>query len=111
MSARGRPAPDEPLDPSRDTQSEAQRCSDSRGPILFLEAYRLQKGHIQALLATLKLRGVFESIRSLIVGYCLGSDAPGTGNDRDIADIVLETRRTTHSRSSRSARSATRSKP
>ena len=61
------------------------------GAILFLEAYRLQKRHIQALLATLKLKGVFESIRGLIIGYCLGSDAPGTGNERDISDIVLET--------------------
>ncbi|GAB3936257.1 LD-carboxypeptidase [Kribbella albertanoniae] len=61
------------------------------GAILFLESYRLQKRHIQALLATLKLKGAFDSIRGLIIGYCLGSDAPGTGNDRDIADIILET--------------------
>jgi muramoyltetrapeptide carboxypeptidase len=66
-------------------------CPTLDGSILFLETYRLQKRHIQALLATLKLKGVFESIRGLITGYCLGSDAPGTGNERDIADIVLET--------------------
>lgn len=66
-------------------------CPTLDGSILFLEAYRLQKRHIQALLATLKLKGVFESIGGLIIGYCLGSDAAGTGNDRDLADIVLET--------------------
>jgi muramoyltetrapeptide carboxypeptidase len=66
-------------------------CPSLEGSVLFLETYRLQKRHIQALLATLKLRGAFDSISGLIFGYCLGSDAPGTGNDRDIADIVLET--------------------
>jgi muramoyltetrapeptide carboxypeptidase len=66
-------------------------CPPLDGSILFLETYRLQKRHIQALLATLKLRGVFDSIHGLIIGYCLGSDEPGTGNDRDIADIILET--------------------
>jgi muramoyltetrapeptide carboxypeptidase len=66
-------------------------CPPLDGSVLFLETYRLQKRHIQALLATLKLKGAFESIGGLILGYCLGSDAPGTGNERDIADIVLET--------------------
>lgn len=66
-------------------------CPPMDGSILFLETYRLQKRHIQALLATLKLKGAFDSIQGLIIGYCLGSDAPGTGNDRDIADIILQT--------------------
>jgi muramoyltetrapeptide carboxypeptidase len=66
-------------------------CPALDGSILFPKTYRPQKRHIQALRATLKLRGVFESIRGLIIGYCLGSDAPGIGNERDIADIVLET--------------------
>jgi muramoyltetrapeptide carboxypeptidase len=66
-------------------------CPPLDGSVMFLETYRLQKRHIQALLATLKLKGAFESIGGLILGYCLGSDAPGTGNERDIADIVLET--------------------
>ncbi len=66
-------------------------CPPIDGSVLFLETYRLQKRHIQALLATLKLRGAFESISGLVLGYCLGSDASGTGNDRDIANIVLET--------------------
>ncbi|TDO27495.1 muramoyltetrapeptide carboxypeptidase [Kribbella sp. VKM Ac-2527] len=66
-------------------------CPPLDGAILFLEAYRLQKRHIQALLATLKLKGVPDSIHGLIIGYCLGSDTPGAGNDRDIADIILET--------------------
>lgn len=64
-----------------------QYCPPLDGAILFLEAYRLQKGHIQALLATVKLK---ES-STPSTAYCLDSDAPGTGNDRDIADIVLET--------------------
>lgn len=66
-------------------------CPPLDGSILFLEAYRLQKRHIQALLATLNLKGVLETIHGLVIGYCLGSDAPGTGNERDIADIALET--------------------
>jgi muramoyltetrapeptide carboxypeptidase len=68
-----------------------QYCPPLDGAILFLETYRLQKRHIQALLATLKLKGAFDSLSGLIIGYCLGSDALGTGNDRDIADIILET--------------------
>ncbi|QNE18871.1 LD-carboxypeptidase [Kribbella qitaiheensis] len=67
--------------------SYAPNVSDA---ILFLETYRLQKRHIQALLVQLKLRGIFESIRGLVVGYCLGSDEPGGGNDRDIAEIARE---------------------
>jgi hypothetical protein len=45
-------------------------CPPLDGSILFLGAYRLQKRHIQALLATLMLKGVFASIRGLIIGYC-----------------------------------------
>lgn len=60
------------------------------GAILFLEAYRLQKRHIQALLQTLKLRGALDVISGLVIGYCLGSDAPGAGNSRDIAELALE---------------------
>lgn len=66
-------------------------CPPLDGSVLFLETYRLQKRHIQALFATLRVKGAFDSITGLILGYCLGSDAPGTGNERDIADIVLET--------------------
>lgn len=66
-------------------------CPQLDGAILFLETYRLQKRHIQALLAHLRLRKVFDQIHGLVVGYCLGSDVPGIGNERDIADIVRET--------------------
>ena len=66
-------------------------CPDLDGAILVLETYRLQKRHIHALLVTLRLRGVLDAIAGLVLGYCLGSDAPGTGNDRDLADIVHET--------------------
>ena len=60
------------------------------GAMLFLETYRLQKRHIQALFEELKLRGAFDAIRGLVIGYCLGSDAPGVGNERFIGDIALE---------------------
>lgn len=66
-------------------------CPSFEGAILFLETYRLQKRHLQALLASLRLRGVLDQIAGLVIGYCLGSDDPGTGNERDLADIVTET--------------------
>jgi muramoyltetrapeptide carboxypeptidase len=59
--------------------------------ILVLETYRLQKRHIHALLVSLRQRGILDTINGMIIGYCLGSDAPGGGNDRDLADIVAET--------------------
>jgi muramoyltetrapeptide carboxypeptidase len=61
------------------------------GAILAVETYRLHKRHIHALLVSLRLRGVLDAVNGMLIGYCLGSDAPGTGNDRDIADIVVET--------------------
>ncbi len=68
-------------------------CPDVDGAILVLETYRLQKRHIHALLVTLRLRGILDTIAGLVLGYCLGSDAPGAGNDRDLADIVQEATR------------------
>ena len=61
------------------------------GSILALETYRLQKRHIHALLTSLRMHGVFDRIAGLVIGYCLGSDEPGGGNERDIADIARET--------------------
>ena len=63
---------------------------DFVGAILVLETYRLQKRHIHALLVSLRQRGILDQIAGLVIGYCLGSDAPGQGNDRDLADIVTE---------------------
>ena len=60
------------------------------GKILFLETYRLQKRHIHALLTQLRIRGAFGAIGGLVLGYCLGSDAVGTGNERDLGEIVAE---------------------
>jgi muramoyltetrapeptide carboxypeptidase len=69
---------------------DTEYCPSLDGSVLFLETYRLQKRHIQALFVELRLRNVFDRISGLVIGYCLGSDAPGTGNDRDLADIARE---------------------
>jgi muramoyltetrapeptide carboxypeptidase len=61
------------------------------GAVLVIETYRLQKRHLHALLVSLRLRGVLDGLAGLVMGYCLGSDAPGTGNDRDLAEIVTQT--------------------
>lgn len=59
--------------------------------VLVLETYRLQKRHLHALLVSLRQRGILTAINALVLGYCLGSDAPSPGNDRDLADLVTET--------------------
>jgi muramoyltetrapeptide carboxypeptidase len=69
---------------------DTKYCPPLDGAILFVETYRLQKRHIHALFAHLRLRGVFDRIHGLVVGYCVGSDAPGVGNERAIADVVEE---------------------
>jgi muramoyltetrapeptide carboxypeptidase len=46
--------------------------------------------HFRSCSPKLRLRGVFGGLAGLVIGYSLGSDEPGTGNDRDIADIVTE---------------------
>lgn len=61
------------------------------GAILFLETYRLPKKQIHKGLMQLKLRGVFEKISGMVVGYCLECDNPDVvGNDQPIAETVLE---------------------
>ena len=60
------------------------------GKLLLLETYRFQKRHIHAALTQLRIRGVFGAISGLVLGYCLGSDSPGTGNERDLSEIVAE---------------------
>lgn len=64
---------------------------DFAGAVLVLETYRLHKRHLDALLVSLRQRGILDQIAGLVIGYCLGSDAPGQGNDRDVAEIVTET--------------------
>jgi muramoyltetrapeptide carboxypeptidase len=61
------------------------------GAVLVIETYHLQKRHLHALLVSLRLRGALDDLTGLILGYCLGSDAPGAGNDRDLAEIVTQT--------------------
>lgn len=59
--------------------------------ILFLETYKLPKKQIHKLLMQLKLRGVFENVRGMIVGYCLDCDNPEIrGNEQPIEDLVRE---------------------
>ncbi len=61
------------------------------GNILVLEFYREQKKGIHQYFQSLKLQGVLDKISGLIIGYCLESDQPDKiGNDRDIADLLLE---------------------
>lgn len=59
--------------------------------ILFFEAYRLPKRQIRKALMQLKLRGVFEQITGLIVGYCVESDEPTViGNEQPLEEAVLD---------------------
>lgn len=59
--------------------------------ILFFEAYRLAKKQIRKALMQLKLRGVFENIRGMIVGYNVESDEPSViGNEQLMAETILE---------------------
>lgn len=58
---------------------------------LFLEGYKLDKRAIHAGLADLKLRGVFEKISGLVIGYWVGSDNPGQDyNKRPLESVILE---------------------
>lgn len=64
---------------------------DARGNILFLEYYKRAKGEIHRQLMQLRLRGVFEGVAGLAMGYCLGSDDPTqVGDERSLKDLVLE---------------------
>jgi muramoyltetrapeptide carboxypeptidase len=59
--------------------------------IFVMETYKKNKKDIHQALAQLKLWGVLDQINGLIIGYCLGSDAPTvSGNDRSMNDVVLE---------------------
>jgi muramoyltetrapeptide carboxypeptidase len=66
-------------------------CPRLDGAVLVLETYRLQKRHVQALMVSLRLKGVLDQISGMVLGYCLGSDQPGGRNERDVADILRET--------------------
>jgi len=64
---------------------------DVTGNILVMEHYKLSKRDIHNSLAKLRLWGAFDKISGLIIGYCVGSDDPSAnGNDRDLAEMVLE---------------------
>ncbi len=59
--------------------------------ILFIEGYHIPKVQIHKLLEQLKLWGTLDQINGLVIGYYVGSDNPERpGNERPIADIVLE---------------------
>ncbi|HEV2402639.1 MAG TPA: LD-carboxypeptidase [Candidatus Saccharimonadales bacterium] len=61
------------------------------GSILVTEFYMYSKRDVHSALAKLKFYGILDKINGLIIGYCRGSDQPGLkGNDRDIAELVLE---------------------
>lgn len=65
---------------------------DPAGSLLTIETYKLSKREVHRMLMQLRLRGVFDKISGLIIGYCLGSDDIETvGNDRSLKDVVLET--------------------
>lgn len=60
--------------------------------ILFWETYKYSKKVIHHNLMKLRLNGVFDQIRGMVVGYCLGSDDVAVeGNERSIEDVLLET--------------------
>lgn len=43
------------------------------------------------MLAAMRLKGIFEKISGMIIGYCLGSDDPDEiGDDRPMKDLILE---------------------
>lgn len=64
---------------------------DFDGTLLFIEGYKLNKKTIHAYLSDLKLRGVFDRINGLIVGYFVGSDdLTNDDNKRPIQDVILE---------------------
>ncbi len=66
-------------------------CPRLDGAVLVLETYRLQKRHIQALMVSLRLKGVLDKIQGMVLGYCLGSDQPDSRNERGVAEILRET--------------------
>jgi muramoyltetrapeptide carboxypeptidase len=76
--------------------SFAQLCHteylpDLEGAILVVEHYLNGKAGIHRSFAQLRLWGVLDKIKGLIIGYCLGSDDPAKiGNDHKLVDLVLE---------------------
>lgn len=59
--------------------------------VLFFEAYKLPKKQIHKALMQLKLRGYFQHISGMIIGYNLESDNQDVvGNEQPIAETVLE---------------------
>lgn len=59
--------------------------------VLFFEAYKLPKKQIHKALMQLKLRGYFQHISGIVVGYNLESDTESVvGNEQPIAETVFE---------------------
>lgn len=59
--------------------------------ILFLETYKQPKKQIHKTLMQLKIRGLLDDIKGLLVGYCLNCDAPDViGNEQTLIDLVSE---------------------
>lgn len=64
---------------------------DFENNILIIEAYKYSKKEIHQALMQLRIKGVFNKISGLIIGYFLDSDNKDIkGNDRSIKDITLE---------------------
>ena len=60
--------------------------------ILVLEGYKQPKREIHRVLKEYKLRGVFDKISGLILGYWVGADDPEVvGHERPFIDLVTET--------------------
>lgn len=65
--------------------------SPIKNSILVVEAYLYPKKKLHEFFSYLRVHQVLDQINGLIIGHCLGSDDPEVaGNDRDIADIILE---------------------
>lgn len=59
--------------------------------IYVFEAYKYNKRKIHHRLVSMRLKGEFEKLAGMIVGYCVGSDDPkDPGNVRDMKELLLE---------------------
>jgi muramoyltetrapeptide carboxypeptidase LdcA involved in peptidoglycan recycling len=56
-----------------------------------METYRLHKKSIHRALFSLRLHGILDKIKGLLLGYLVGSDDPEyPGDERDLKELVLE---------------------
>lgn len=65
---------------------------DLKDKILVLEGYKKSKREIHRILKEYKIRGAFDDISGLILGYFVGADDKDVvGSDRPLSELVTET--------------------